>query len=98
VVDANGGQNDGYVADISPLPDLPARFAAFGFEVAEVDGHDLAALRAVLAPDRADHTRPLAVVARTVKGRGVPAVEGRAAAHYVTITPARAAQWRRTIR
>jgi transketolase len=97
VVDANGGQNDGYVADISPLPDLPARFAAFGFEVVEVDGHDLAALRAVLAPDRAGITRPLAVVAHTVKGKGVPAVEGKAAAHYVTISPARAAQWKKAI-
>jgi len=97
VVDANGGQNDGYVADISPLPELPARFAAFGFEVAEVDGHDLAALRDVLAPDRAGATRPMAVVAHTVKGKGVPAVEGRAAAHYVTITPLRAQQWKKAM-
>ncbi|HSV64306.1 MAG TPA: thiamine pyrophosphate-dependent enzyme [Mycobacteriales bacterium] len=97
IVDANGGQNDGYVADISPLPDLPGRFAAFGLDVVEVDGHDIAALRDVLAPDRTDATRPLAVVAHTVKGKGVPAVEGRAAAHYVTITPARAAQWKEAI-
>jgi transketolase len=97
VVDANGGQNDGYVADISPLSDLAARFAAFGFEAVEVDGHDLAALTAVLAPDRATERRPLAVVAHTVKGKGVPAVEGKAAAHYVSITPARALQWKKAI-
>lgn len=98
VVDANGGQNDGYVADISPLPALPERFSAFGYDVVELDGHDLAALRRVLAPARTTATRPLAIVAHTIKGKGVPAVEGKAAAHYVTITPARALQWKKTIR
>lgn len=98
VVDRNGGQNDGMVADVSPLPRLAERFAAFGFETAEVDGHDLTALTEVLSGDRAAATRPLAVVAGTVKGRGVPAVEGKAASHYVTIDAARAAKWKRAIR
>ena len=98
VVDRNGGQNDGLVADISPLPELAARFAAFGFETAEGDGHDLGALTAVLAGDRAGADRPLAVVAHTVKGKGVRAVEGKAASHYVTIDAARAAKWKRVIR
>ncbi|MFD7430222.1 thiamine pyrophosphate-dependent enzyme [Streptomyces sp. NPDC059818] len=98
VVDRNGGQNDGMVADVSPLPRLAERFAAFGFETAEVDGHDLAALTEVLSGDRSAATRPLAVVAGTVKGKGVPAVEGKAASHYVTIDAARAAKWKRAIR
>ncbi|WP_326595098.1 thiamine pyrophosphate-dependent enzyme [Streptomyces sp. NBC_01803] len=98
VVDRNGGQNDGLVADISPLPRLAERFAAFGFETAEVDGHDPAALAEVLDGDRSGATRPLAVVAATVKGKGVPAVEGKAAAHYVTIDRARAEKWKRVIR
>jgi transketolase len=98
VVDRNGGQNDGLVADISPLPHLVERFAAFGFETAQVDGHDLAALTDLFAADRSTARRPLAVVADTVKGKGVPAVEGRANSHYVTIDPARAAKWKRAIR
>lgn len=97
LVDRNGGQNDGYVADISPLPDLADRFRAFGCDTAEVDGHDHAALSAVLAGERRGD-RPLAVVAATVKGKGVRAVEGKAAAHYVTIDAARAEQWKRGIR
>ncbi|MEQ0564846.1 1-deoxy-D-xylulose-5-phosphate synthase N-terminal domain-containing protein [Amycolatopsis sp. NEAU-NG30] len=97
VVDRNGGQNDGLVADISPLPDLRARFAAFGFATAEVDGHDLGALRDVLA-GTGDGDRPLAVVANTVKGKGVPVIEGKAASHYVKIDAARAAKWKRTLR
>ncbi|MFF7387125.1 thiamine pyrophosphate-dependent enzyme [Streptomyces scabiei] len=98
VVDRNGGQNDGMVADISPLPRLAERFAAFGFDVTEVDGHDLGALTALLAADRTAARRPLAVVADTVKGKGVRAVEGKAGCHYVTIDQARAAKWKRAIR
>ena len=98
VVDRNGGQNDGLVSDISPLPNLGARFAAFGFEVVEADGHDLTALSRLLAGDRAGENRPLAVIATTVKGKGVPPLEGKAASHYVSIDSRRAAQWKRMIR
>lgn len=98
VVDCNGGQNDGLVREISPLPNLVERFAAFGFDTARVDGHDLAALDAVLRPDRSAAERPLAVIAETVKGKGVPAVEGKAGSHYVTIDAERAAKWKRVIR
>lgn len=98
VVDRNGGQNDGSVASISPLPRLAERFAAFGFDTREVDGHDLAALRDVLAPARAADGRPLAVIAHTIKGKGVRPVEGKPAAHYVTIDAARAAAWKELVR
>lgn len=98
VVDRNGGQNDGMVADISPLPNLVERFAAFGFDTLEVDGHSLADLHQVFAADRDPDGRPLAVVAATVKGKGVPAVEGKAASHYVTIDAARAAKWKRFVK
>ncbi|MBP0456483.1 hypothetical protein JFN87_03055 [Streptomyces bomunensis] len=98
VVDRNGGQNDGLVADVSPQPRLAARFAAFGFDVAEADGHDVLALRALLACDRSDRDRPLAIIADTVKGKGLRPVEGKAPSHYVTIDAARAASWKRTVR
>lgn len=98
VVDRNGGQNDGLVADISPLPNPAERFAAFGFDVTTVDGHDLRALMTVFADDRTDARRPLAVVAETLKGKGVPAVQGKAGSHYVTIDKARAEKWKRVIR
>lgn len=98
VVDRNGGQNDGLVADISPLPRLAERFAAFGFDTCEVDGHNLAALARIFADPRRSAERPLAVIANTIKGKGVSAVEGKAASHYVTISDVRAADWKRLIR
>ena len=98
VVDRNGGQNDGPVAAISPLPGLTERFQSFGFDTAEVDGHDVEALRELLEPDRPTTGRPLAVLARTVKGKGLKPVEGKASAHYVTIDAARAAAWKELVR
>jgi transketolase len=98
VVDRNGGQNDGLVADISPLDRLAERFSAFGFDAAEVDGHDIGALSAVLGADRSCAERPLAIVASTVKGKGLAPVEGKPASHYVTIDAARAAKWKALVR
>jgi transketolase len=98
VVDRNGGQNDGLVDDISPMPGLAARFSAFGFDTAEVDGHDIPAISAILGHSRVGKGRPLAVIANTVKGKGISPVEGKAASHYVSIDCARAATWKRMIR
>ncbi|GHD32581.1 transketolase [Nocardiopsis kunsanensis] len=97
LVDANGGQNDGPVSRISPLEHLSERFAAFGLRTAETDGHDMAALTSLLDRGPDPSGRPLAVVASTVKGKGVPAVEGKAGSHYVRIDAARAARWKRRI-
>lgn len=94
VVDVNGGQNDGYVADISPMPNLPERMAAFNLDVVEVDGHDIEKLSVALEPS----DRPRVVLAATLKGKGVPAVEGKAAAHYVRVNAQRARQWKAAIR
>ncbi len=52
-----------------------ARLRAFGFEVAVVDGHDVRALRQACAQARATRARPFAIVARTLKGRGVSFLE-----------------------
>ncbi|WP_371483749.1 1-deoxy-D-xylulose-5-phosphate synthase N-terminal domain-containing protein [Kitasatospora sp. NBC_00315] len=98
VVDRNGGQNDGLVADISPLPNLVERFTAFGFEATEVDGHNPSELHAVFRARRDPDGPPLAVVAHTVKGKGVRAVEGKAGSHYVSIDAAKAAKWKRFVK
>jgi len=53
------------------------RFRSFGFDVVVVDGHDVAAVRGVLARARAVTERPQAIVARTLKGKGVSFVEDK---------------------
>ena len=82
VVDRNGLQIDGRTCDVCDPGDLGAKFAAFGWDVAEVDGHDLDALVAVLGAAKAGRDgRPHAVIARTVKGKGVPFMENEAGWH-----------------
>ena len=82
IVDRNGLQIDGRTCDVCDPGDLGAKFAAFGWDVAEVDGHDLDALVAVLGAAKAGRDgRPHAVIARTVKGKGVPFMENEAGWH-----------------
>ncbi|MFI1383738.1 transketolase [Embleya sp. NPDC020886] len=75
IVDANGIQHDGRTADIMGAAPLAAKWRAFGWEVVEADGHDCAELIAALAPSPGPHPRPRAVIAHTVKGRGVSFME-----------------------
>jgi transketolase len=79
IVDANGLQGLGCTEEILRLEPLAARFAAFGWEARDVDGHDCEALAAALEPPEG---RPLCVIARTVKARGLPSLEGTVMSHY----------------
>jgi transketolase len=80
IVDRNGVQNDGHVVDIMQQEPLADKWRAFGWDVAEVDGHDQAAVIDVL--QRASiNDCPRAVIAYTVKGKGVSFMENTAAWH-----------------
>jgi transketolase len=81
VVDANGHQHDGRVDAIMGIEPLLDKWAAFGWQAREVDGHDHAELRAALT--EAGTARPRLVVARTTKGRGVDFMENVTAWHSV---------------
>lgn len=59
---------------------LAEKWAAFGWDVAEIDGHDHHALRTALNRPRRD--KPLAIIASTVKGKGVPFMEHQVLWHY----------------
>lgn len=87
IVDRNGLQITGRTEDCVPLEPLAARWTSFGWSCVEVDGHDMAALREVLTDLPRTPGRPTAVIARTVKGSGVPIFEGRKKSHHVRLTP-----------
>jgi transketolase len=89
VVDANGYQAMGRTSEIMNLGDLERKFAAFGFDACTIDGHDEALLHEVFSRfERNALTRPSAIVARTVKGKGVSFMEGSNSWHYRRLTPA----------
>ncbi len=77
IVDRNGYQLDGKVDDIIGVEPLADKWRAFGWEVHEVDGHDVAAVAGLLRQLKADTRRekPVCVIALTVKGKGVEYME-----------------------
>jgi transketolase len=79
VVDRNELQSDRPTDEIVALGDIEDRFAAFGWHVATCDGHSFAELRRAFASFREVADRPQALVARTIKGRGVSFMEHPAA-------------------
>jgi transketolase len=85
IVDYNKFQSAGAVADVIPLEPLADKWRAFRWNVREIDGHDMAAIVGALhAPPAA--LGPTVIVAHTVKGKGVPGIEGTARAHYTSLS------------
>ena len=80
VVDANRIQSLGFTKDVLDLHSIAAKFEAAQWEVVEVDGHDLAALRTAFAHPWGPH--PRCIVAHTVKGKGVSFMEDKLEWHY----------------
>ena len=81
IIDNNGLQIDGNVADVmSPYP-IPDKLRAFGFAVTEIDGHDFDQIEAAFAQARETKGVPFAIVMKTVKGKGVSYMENNAGWH-----------------
>lgn len=88
VVDENGFQAMGGTDEVLRLGSIKGKFESFGFEALEVDGHDEAAIDAAIAGMWASGSGlPKALVARTVKGKGVSFMENNNAWHYTRLNP-----------
>lgn len=96
VVDRNGLQITGGTEDVVALEPLADRWRAFGWTVREVDGHDRMALREAFTEPGAG--RPTMVIAHTVKGRGLPYIEGQTRSHFARLGQAQQARALRTVR
>ncbi len=82
IVDNNELQIDGKVTEVCSPESLTERFAAFGWAVQEVDGHDFAALiDALVSAKEARCGKPQMIVAHTVKGKGVSFMEHQVSWH-----------------
>lgn len=80
VVDRNRLQQGARTEDTNRLEPLADKWRAFGWEVVELDGHDHAALLSAFEPPSSG--KPRAIVARTVKGKGVSFIEDRVEWHH----------------
>lgn len=83
IVDRNGVQLDGPTKDIMDTGDMGDKFRSFGFDVIEVDGHDIASLLEAFAT-RCE--KPKAIIAHTIKGKGLSFCEGLHTWHHNVLT------------
>lgn len=83
LIDANALQIDGEVEKVMNVAPIAEKFRAFGWHVIEIDGHDMAQILRALATAATVTRRPTAIVATTVKGKGVPRFEHKASYHGV---------------
>jgi transketolase len=88
IVDYNKIQLDGFVRDIMDVEPLASKWRAFGWHTLEIDGHDIPALQAAFTEAAATKGKPTAIVAHTVKGKGVSFMEDNPKYHGVAPTPA----------
>jgi transketolase len=86
IVDANGMQSDGRCDEIMNMGSLESKWQSFGWDARLVDGHDVNALLSIFLMPRRGDCRPLAVIARTIKGRGVSFMENDNVWHHNRLT------------
>ena len=88
IIDENGFQAMGSTQDVLNLGSIQAKFESFGFEVITIDGHDEAAIDAAVTQLWASNSKsPKALIAKTVKGKGVPFMESNNIWHYTRLDP-----------
>ncbi len=81
IVDHNGLQIDGWNKDVMKVMPIAEKFRAFGWNVLELDGHDMDAIRSCFAKARKHKGSPTVLVAETHKGKGVSFMEDQAGWH-----------------
>ncbi len=88
IVDDNGISMLGRTSEIVSHDPLEARLAAFGWDCTKVDGHDVLAVQAALRQQKAQAAgKPKALIARTLKGHGVPSMENAPLSHVMSLKP-----------
>ena len=81
IVDHNGLQIDGKVEEVAGLVDIKEKFESFGFYTMEIDGHDIEEIIHSFEAARSKKGMPTAIIANTIKGKGVSFMENHADWH-----------------
>jgi len=76
LVDRNHGQNDGRTEEVMSMEPLAVKWSAFDWSVLEVDGHNIKNILDVLDRSMENRSKPIVIIAETVKGKGISFVEG----------------------
>jgi transketolase len=88
IVDYNHQQLDGFTKDILDVDPLPAKFSSFGWNAVEIDGHNFDEVIPALEKARTNTSgKPVAIIANTIKGKGVSFMENNPKWHGVAPKP-----------
>ena len=87
-VDYNRYQLDGSIEELMPLKSMSEKFAAFRWDTADVDGHDVAAIAAAIENAKAVKGKPTMIILHTTKGKGCSELEAlKNKSHHMQIGP-----------
>jgi len=92
VVDHNGVQLDGFLQEVMPIEPLDEKWKSFGWQVLQVDGHEIDQLYEAFLRATEIQDKPTVILARTIKGKGVSFMENKACWHGVAPNDAQLAQ------
>ncbi len=81
IVDYNNLQIDGKITEVMNSNPIDKKFESFGFKVFNVDGHDIKALIDVFEEAKSVKEKPVAIIAKTIKGKGISFMENKAEWH-----------------
>ena len=81
IIDNNNLQIDGKVSEVMNLYPIDEKFRSFGFEVINVDGHNISELISAFEQAKKTKGKPTAIIANTIKGKGVSFMENQAGWH-----------------
>lgn len=81
IVDYNNLQIDGKVTEVMNVTPIDEKFKSFGFYVINIDGHNLQEIQAAFQEARNTKGKPTAIIAKTIKGKGVSFMENQAGWH-----------------
>lgn len=87
IVDLNGLQIDGPVSKVKSIEPVASKWAAFGWNVIDIDGHDIEEILDALDDAETVKGKPSVILAHTVKGKGVSFFEGKVEYHGMAPTP-----------
>jgi transketolase len=87
IIDNNGLQIDGRCCDVMYIEPIVKKWEAFGWNVVDINGHEMEAILGALDEAETVKGRPTMIVARTVKGKGVSLFEGKVKYHGLAPTP-----------
>lgn len=86
ILDRNMFTIEGATEENMTLEPLGDKFKSFNWHVIDIDGHDIEALL-IAFEERTSENKPKMIIARTIKGRGITSVEGKASSHFFRIKP-----------